>query len=138
MIMKKLRIIFILFLASFGMQAQQKNLNGYWEGTLKQLDNGEEQAVRIFIDDNNAYLIDSEYLSYEFPVSISKGFGDQIIFIWMNKSDVWTETQIYSLSYIDDSTVSVHFMRHVTNKKSDFNSEDWGYTALGRLKKVKI
>lgn len=136
--MKKLSIVFGLFMMAISLQAQQKNLNGYWEGTLKQLDTGEEFTARILIEDHNAYLINSSYEDEKFPVSISKGYGDQLNFIWMNKSDVWTETHIYSLSYLDDDTLSIHFMRHVTNKKSDFNSEDWGYTALGRLNKVEL
>lgn len=135
--MKTLIIIFVLFL-SMGLQAQQKNLNGYWEGKLKQLDSGEEFTARILIEDNHAYLINANYEDEKLPVSVSKGYGDQLNFFWMNKSNVWTETQFYSLSYLDDNTLSVHFMRHVTNIKSETNSEDWGYTALGRLNKIPL
>lgn len=131
-------IVLLLCLIRTTLLAQSRDFNGYWEGTVKQLDSGEEFLVRLNIVDNNVYVIDSEYQYTSYPVSISQGYGEQLNFFWMNKSEVWTETQLYSLSFINSETLSVHFMRHVSNIKSALETSDWGYTALGRLKKVPL
>lgn len=137
--MKTKYVIVLLFcFISTTLLAQKRDFNGYWEGKVKQLDSDEEFAVRLNIIDNNVYVVDSNYEYVNLPISVSKGYGEQLNFFWMNKGEVWTETQMYSLSFINSETLSVHFMRHVSNIKSALETSDWGYTALGRLKKVPL
>jgi hypothetical protein len=62
--------------------AQEKNVDGLWEGTLKKADGG-TVFVRLFVQQNNVYMTTADedgdltkYFSKE--VMMSKGYGGQL------------------------------------------------------------
>lgn len=139
--MKRL-ILFILFLTTFSfVNAQNRDFDGVWEGELT-TSNDETMSIFLYIEDNNVYTLtfddDGEVVKdRRKEVSWSKGFGEQLNYVWMNKGGVWTETQAYSLVWINEDKLSVHFMRHVSNESREYDGNtDWGYTAEGFLNKL--
>lgn len=139
---KSIAIISLLLLSTFQVFSQARSFDGGWVGTLEKED-GDTYSMTLYIEDNNVYTItrDSDGdivkdLSNE--VTLSKGYGQQLNFFWINSGGVWTETQMYSLSWINDDEISIYHMRHVTNESDDSydDNEDWGYFATGTLEKI--
>ncbi len=139
----KLKFILIfgiasLLLCSLPASAQKADFNGLWQGEIQTSDN-RTLKVALFIDDNNVYPVtknsDGEMvkdLSKE--IIYSKGLGEQLNFMWIDKGGAWTETQFFSLAYIRSGKLSLYFTRHVCNKTSESTGNtDWGYTGKGTL-----
>lgn len=118
--------------------SQSRDFNGLWEGTMTKTD-GTTFNLKLFIEDNNVYSVtkdkDGDLIkNKQFEVRDSKGYGEQLNYYWMNKGGVWTETQIFSISWTSEKKLSVYFMRHVSNLTSDKKGNtDWGYFAKGVL-----
>lgn len=130
--------IFCLFTIAT-TNAQNRDFDGIWTGTLTDSD-GDDHDLTLYIDDNNVYTVyiddDGDRAKYKMNEVIwSKGFGEQISFVWMNKGGVWTETQMYSLAWLDDERISIYHMRHVSNEDEYDTNTDWGYTSEGILRK---
>jgi hypothetical protein len=102
-------------------------------------ENGEQYTLTLFIEDNNVYAVtedeDGDLIKdRQFEVQTSKGYGEQLNFFWINKGGVWTETQMFSISWSSESELSVYHMRHVSNKSDEEDGNtDWGYFAKGIL-----
>lgn len=138
---KKLGITLLLLFVSWLGYSQERNFDGIWSGELT-ADDGRTFTLTIYIEDNNVYSVtedeEEELIKDRYKeVTWSKGFGDQLNYVWMNKGGVWTETQMHSLVWIEEGKLSIHFMRHVSNKGEDGEENtDWGYTATGFLSKM--
>ena len=128
-----------LMLSIFQGFSQDRDFDGLWEGVMEK-ENGEKYTLSLFIEDNNVYGVTTDsdgdlVKDRQFEVQISKGYGEQLNFFWINKGGVWTETQMFSLSYSSGSELSVYHMRHVSNKADEKDGNtDWGYFAKGTLK----
>lgn len=136
--MRKLVFISLLFsLISMHLQAQTK-FEGYWAGKLK-TDGGDEILIVLKITNGVAkrysYDKDKEKLVPFNPLketTISQ--RNNLCFTWMNQGGVWTETQTYLLSYLDDETLSIVWVRQVNNIKDDADENDrWSVKAEGKL-----
>jgi len=135
---KSIIIIALLILSTFQAIAQQRNFDGVWSGTMDSSD-GDTYSVTIYIEDNNVYAVttddDGDAIKDRYKeVQMSKGFGEQLNFFWINKGGVWTETQMYSLSWKSENQLSLYHMRHVSNESDDKDGNtDWGYFGTGIL-----
>ncbi|MEP2934887.1 MAG: hypothetical protein ABJM06_04165 [Gilvibacter sp.] len=137
--MKKLLSLTLLFLLSIAAVGQARDFDGIWTGTLT-TSNDDEVELTLYIDDNNVYSVyldeDGDRAKYkDHEVLWSKGYGEQLTFVWMDKGGVWTETQVYSLVWSDEDTISVHHLRHVSNEDESYSNTDWGYSSKGTLRK---
>jgi len=100
---------------------------------------GDTYSVVIYIEDNNVYSVttdeDGDPIKDRYKeIQMSKGFGEQLNFFWINTGGEWTETQMYSLSWKSDTELSLYHMRHVSNKNDDGDgNSDWGYFGTGIL-----
>ena len=56
---------------------------------------------------------------------------NNIAFFWINSGGVWTETQAFSMSLVEDGVMAVKCLRHVNNIKNEQESEEWGYFQEG-------
>ncbi len=137
---KNLSIAFLLSLISSLGMAQSRDFDGIWTGTITTSDN-KTVNVTLYIEDNNVYNVtenkDGDRVKVtDREVSWSKGYGEQLNYVWMNKGGIWTETQAYFLVWINKGKISVYFTRHVSNESEDYDGNtDWGYTAKGFLYK---
>lgn len=138
--MKNLFIVLVLTLFTVTTaHSQARNFDGIWSGNLT-TSSGDDLDLTLYIEDNNVYSVyideDGDRAKYkQYEVLWSKGYGQQLNFVWMNKGGVWTETQMYSLSWVNPQRISVHHMRHVTNEDKEETNTDWGYTSTGFLSK---
>ncbi len=138
--MKKFILFSFLFISMYTLQAQSRDFDGIWTGTLT-TDDDRTMSVTLYIDDNNVYSVTTDsdgdrIKDTDYEVIWSKGYGEQLNYVWMNKGGVWTETQSYFMAYINSTKLSVYFTRHVSNESEDYDGNtDWGYTATGYLYK---
>lgn len=131
----------ITIVSPFHCLSQTRNFDGIW--TAKMTTNeGKTFTLKLYIEDNNVHdtVEDEEGNLREYygkEVIISKGYGEHLTFVWMDKGQVWTETQIYSIVWINSQNLSVTHIRHVSNKKDNSGiNTDWHYTSTGILKKT--
>lgn len=138
--MKKtmLLAVFIIFSIVQGF-SQDRDFDGLWKGIMEK-ENGEKYSLTLFIEGNNVYSVtedeDGDLIKdRQFEVQNSKGYGEHLNYFWVNKGGVWTETQMFSISWSSESELSVFHMRHVSNKSDEIDGNtDWGYFAKGILK----
>jgi len=57
---------------------------------------------------------------------------DNLTFYWENIGGIWSETQIFSISFISKGQVQVVWVRHVDNVKGD-QGQPWDLTGKGVL-----
>lgn len=118
--------------------AQSRDFDGLWSGKINK-DDGTTFELQLYIDDNNVYAtyIDSDGdLAKDLNKEViwSKGYGQQLNFVWIDAGGIWTETQMFSLVWISSSKLSVYYVRHVSNESDDFDGNtDWGYSGTGYL-----
>lgn len=138
--MKKISLIITLVLICLLGYSQNRDFDGIWTGEIE-TSAGKTFTITLYIEDNNVYSVtkdeDGDRIKDRYKeVSWSKGYGEQLNYVWMNKGGVWTETQVFSLVWISEDKLSVHFLRHVSNESSGSDGNtDWGYTATGFLLK---
>jgi len=137
---KSIVIIALLILSTFQALAQQRDFDGLWAGTMDSSDE-DTYSIIIYIEDNNVYAVtfdadDDPIKDRSKEIQMSKGFGEQLNFFWINTGEEWTETQMYSLSWKSETELSLYHVRHVSNKTEDGNGNtDWGYFGTGTLSK---
>ena len=127
-------------------------LKGDWQGHLENKTDG-NSFVRIFIKENTARIsinkkkrAEVDFCSDEgiqTPSNEHKSFhilGNNALFTWMSSGENdngtrWTETQVLSLSYVNESTLEVAWIRHVNNIKDEGDDLTVPMFGKGILKK---
>lgn len=137
---KSTAIIALLMLSTFQVLSQARSFDGGWIGELEK-DDGETYSISLYVEDNNVYSVtqDSDgdiVKDLNNEVIVSKGYGQQLNYFWINSGGAWTETQMYSISWKSDTEISIYHMRHVTNKEDSDTNSDWGYFGTGILEKI--
>jgi hypothetical protein len=140
--MKKIIMAVTLLVISFNLFSQTRNFDGIWAGKILKEDST-YFTIFLLIDSNKVEYVDldeNENLTLKnFDFEKSYAFGQHLNYMWTNTGGIWTETQMFSMVWINSKKLSVHFMRHVSNidkeSKTDDNS-DWGYTGVGYLNKL--
>jgi TolB-like protein len=71
------------------------------------------------------------------PASSSFSFErNNLVYVWLNKGGIWTETQVYSLSLVNSSSLNIVWSRHVNNYMSDEPvNETWHIGGEGLIRK---
>lgn len=146
-------LAFLIAPALSGESAIRTTFNGDWVGEIHVLDlkeiEGEEDLgdieyfgttdVRITITGNGATQYFKEDDGSWYPVTpdieLFDGERNNYVFIWINKGGVWTETQVFSMSFIDSSTLSLKWIRHVNNYRNGSANECWDLHGTGTLRK---
>ena len=137
--MKKTILLFaFIFLSLSNSLAQSRDFDGLWEGIMEK-ENGEQYSLTLYIEDNNVYSVtedeDGDLIKdRKFEAMASKGYGEHLNYFWINTGGLWTETQMFSISWSSNYELSVYHMRHVSNKSDEKDgNDDWGYFAKGIL-----
>lgn len=136
--MKSLFLSLIAIALFTGAYAQSYKFDGDWSGRISINGGSQSLLVRIKIDDGSVsqyfYDEDSETWSPVSPVlarySVNK---NNFMFYWMNNSTVWSETQTYMLSYVNDDKLYVVWSRQVNNIKDDDDNDAWSLQGAGYL-----
>ncbi len=135
-----LMIALFILLAGNYATAQDRDFDGIWSGKIDKTD-GSNFDIKLFIDGNTVFstFYDSDGdLAKDLNMDViwSKGYGQQLNFVWINTGGAWTETQRFSLVWISSSKLSVHYLRHVSNTSDNYDGNtDWGYSGTGFLYK---
>ena len=131
----------LMIFSSADALGQSRKFDGLWSGTMTK-DDGETFDLELFIEDNNVYAVtiddEGDQIKDRYKeVTVSKGFGEQMSFFWMNKGGVWSETQMFSIVWKSSDELSVYHVRHVSNESDSYSEDntDWGYNSTGILTK---
>ncbi|MDR2632164.1 MAG: hypothetical protein LBC51_00885, partial [Treponema sp.] len=99
--------------------AMREQFNGDWVGEDIRIQINGDRIVQYFIDkDGEWYAIspEKEYFLYD---------RNNLVYVWLNKGGVWSETQVFSLSVINADALSLVWRRHVNNIVDNQRNEAW-------------
>lgn len=132
--------LMILLFAGFSYAdpATRNQLDGVWTGIVYHDDDGYPMEVRIEIRGNRVIQYFGNNGEWE-PVEPDEDYyinnRNNFVYLWVAKGGVWSETQVYSLSFINEKTMNVVWMRHVNNYHNGSDNEDWHLSGQGQLSK---
>ena len=133
-----MKVALVMVVSMSAVAYAQDVFDGDWRGKLGLLDYSSEVPIRVWISGGEAYNYkceDSQWLRFG---SESRSFVVQrnnALLSWINEGGVWTETQIFSLSYVNEDTLALVWARHVNNIKSEGDYDTWQMFGRGTLKK---
>lgn len=55
------------------------------------------------------------------------------VLYWHNHSTVWSENQVFSLSFVNSGELNLVWLRHVNNVRKDEDNESWHLSGNGKL-----
>ena len=110
--------------------AMREQFNGDWVGTDTRLQINGNRIIQYFKDNNGTW----------YPISPEKQFflygRNNLVYIWLNMGGVWSETQVFSLSNIDNNTLDLVWNRHVNNIDNNGDNDVWNVNHHQSLKKA--
>lgn len=134
------RLLFVLLSCIFftALHAQAYKFSGDWSGKISINDRNDPIWVRINIDGSKItqyfYDEDSRSWSPTSPVLARYDYNiNNFMYFWMNNSTVWTETQTYMLSYVNDDKLYVVWSRQVNNIQQGSDYDVWSLQGSGYL-----
>lgn len=143
--MKTIRVfIACVAMASFSFTFSQNfATDGYWAGMIADRDDylgdSKDLLLMIYISEGKARQIEYRKAEDKFyfvnhDKEIYSNLKNNVTFSWMNKGEVWSETQTFMLSSINANTINVLWIRQVNNQGVSSN-EDWNIIREGALTK---
>jgi hypothetical protein len=133
-------VMMVSFTFSF---SQNFSTDGYWAGMIPEradfLGDSKELLLLLYISDGKARQIEYRKAEDKFyfinhEKEVHSNLKNNLSFSWMNKGEVWSETQTFMLSSINAGTINVLWIRQVNNQDS-LNNEDWNIIREGVLTK---
>lgn len=133
--------ILIFCLTSLNIRAEDSpSFEGDWSGLIK-ITEENEARIRIKIEGSNFtqfFESDGEWAAVNPAKSYFESFQDSAMAGWINSSGIWTESQTFSLSYVNAEKLNVVWNRHVTNREEGKDGEPWNMRGEGELLPHKI
>ena len=123
-----------------GVVVHAQEWNGDWRGSIDVNERDVSFDVRIVIEGGGArqYFTDDDGWRLTDPVHAQfSQHRNNAHFFWLNSGGIWTETQSYHLSMIDDETIEVIYVRHVNNRAPGDDGEPWSLTGVGYLMRAQ-
>jgi hypothetical protein len=120
-------------------EASRIQFDGEWTGTI--LVDGVESVieVKIVIRGNRITQYFGNYGEWESVEPDNDYYlyeRNNLVYVWANSGGVWSETQVFSLSLINESTLDIIWLRHVNNYRNGTDNELWSLSGFGELSKV--
>jgi hypothetical protein len=132
-------ILFVCPVAALADVASRSDFNGTWVGSVIHDDDGYAMDIRIDISSGGVTQFFKESDGTWRAAGGEDNFylldRNNLLYVWVNQGGVWTETQTYSLSFINSNTLDVVWSRHVNNYTVGSSNETWNLTGTGRLRK---
>lgn len=114
---------------------EEVDFNGDWEGVIK-ISGRSDSHVKISVQDGvftQYYKREGQWSAIKTRNPYHKRYGDILMLGWINRSKVWTENQMFSLSYLGADKVKVMWTRHVTNRREGKENDAWSHRGEGEL-----
>ena len=115
----------------------QDPFSGDWRGKIVMVKDNSEAPFRVFVGENKAdnyYCENGKWNSYQVALHRFDVQRNNALLTWIDKGGVWTETQVFSLSYVNKETLALVWVRHVNNiEEGDFAT--WHTFGHGTLRK---
>ncbi len=115
---------------------------GVWEGNIEIVRDQKSSTTKIRVK-----ITDSEVVQYFYEESKNE-WGpvnpdiirftcdrNNAIVYWHNHGGVWSETQVYSMSFLNNGELDLAWLRHVNNVRKNENNETWQLIGRGKLLK---
>lgn len=110
--------------------------DGDWTGSITT--DGRDFPVRIVIRGNTAtqYFRGDNGWDVAEPDRVSFLINkNNAALVWLNSGGAWSETQVYSLSYVNPTRLDVVWSRHVNNVRDGSDNQTWNKQGTGTLRK---
>jgi hypothetical protein len=111
--------------------AMRESFNGDWVGSDIRLQINGNRITQYFKNDDGSWFVvkpEKQYFLYD---------RNNLVYIWLNTGGVWSETQAYSLSIVNNATMNIVWSRHVNNySDSEPLNNTWHRGGEGELKLI--
>jgi hypothetical protein len=105
--------------AALDSNAMREQFNGDWVGTDTRLQINGNRIIQYFKDEDGTW----------YPISPEKQYflysRNNLVYIWLDKGGVWSETQVFSLSSINNNALDFVWTRHVNNMANNGDNNVW-------------
>lgn len=111
---------------------------GDWRGTMATEQRPVKVPVRVSVGENSAthyFCTDGKWVTGGKKRLWFGWQNNNALLSWIDTGGLWTETQTFSLSYVNTDTVSLVWTRHVNNKKESTDNTTWHTFGGGTLRK---
>lgn len=127
MFSKRLQLAFLLLAGISGLSAQSI-FDGEWTGSIP-LGNNQSLNIKVAIRGDTATQYFTDQKGVFSPVrpawSSFRALGNNALLVWMISGGVWTETQSFSLAYMEPGKLHLVWTRHVNNRQEGQAGDDW-------------
>ena len=134
-------VVGLLFVFGVGVTSYgDDRFEGNWVGDVEVVESGRGR-VRIVVTGSTAtsfYCIDGEWSdggSGSSPFTVRRNNG---LFFWTSSGGRWSETQVFGLSYINDTLMSFVWVRQVNNETDDGDYDTWHALGQGKLRRESL
>ena len=139
--MKKSIVLgFVFVILSLGAVSHAAEFDGEWVGTIDLQGHDYEFQVMIVVQDGKAeQYFESDGNSWRLVNPQRSSFSEHrnnAHLVWLNSGGIWTETQSYHLSMINETTLEVLYTRHVNNRVTGEDGEPWSLVGSGTLTRM--
>ena len=138
--MKKILIALCAILTST-IFAQDIDVNGIWVGVVYD-DN--DEAIRTLLLEIEGDVVSEwgynsdteEYFPYSYKIQKFFRERNNAIYFWMNQGGVWSETQSYHISFLNENNAEIIWNRQVNNIKEGEDNDIWEMYGTGTLERI--
>lgn len=124
-------------------KATPLSYEGFWAGSISDVKNSDNSTFLIIrIEDGIAsqfsYSSDADdFVKRDFARESSVSLGNNFHYLWLNQSEIWSETHAHALSFLNPELLWCVMVRQVTNAIEDEDVEgindEWNVVYEGGL-----
>jgi hypothetical protein len=123
----------------------EARFEGEWFGLIYDDEGEQTNYLRLTVNYDGSYFIP---YSYGYDSDTEEWYEREFIFedfnvnrnnaqyTWMNYGGVWSETQTYFLSMVNNNEIEMIWVRQVNNEQENGNNEVWSVQGTGTLERV--
>ena len=131
---------FVIVMLGLGMASHAADFDGEWVGSIEVHGRDFEFQVRIVVEDGQAdQYFEGDGTPWRRVDPRQSSFTEHrnnAHLVWLNSGGIWTETQSYHLSMVNETTLEVLYTRHVNNRAPGEDGEPWSLIGSGTLERM--
>ena len=131
-------VVVLVCISTTGFAQSTVSFMGNWGGSIKVPDRDEIPIILVIEDGTFTHYLkfDDDWRVVNPATNYYEQLGDILLIGWINTGGVWTENQIFSISYVNPRKVEIVWTRHVINREEGQDGSSWNMRGEGELIKV--
>ncbi len=130
----------VMLLSSTGAVAESSpNFDGEWTGTIRNIKKKDKEIlIKIKGNTFEQFLkVDDVWVPAKTSKKVFTKAGDMALLGWIKDAGIGTESQVFSLSYINANQLNLIWNRHATNRRAGQDGVPFNTPGEAILTRVK-